>query len=61
MVRVSREGIGVALAHPKHGMRITLDPAEQYDENDPLVKRYPWAFDLPVEKKVTKRTRAEKA
>lgn len=37
----------VSVRHPEHGGYITPSMAEEYDENDPLVVRYPWLFTEP--------------
>ena len=59
MPRPTEEGAASGLTHPETGRRVYLDPTAEYPATDPLVKRYPWAFDgVP---KVTKRTRSEKA
>lgn len=35
----------VVVRHPDaNGVMVTLEPAVDYDEDDPLVKAYPWAF-----------------
>lgn len=34
----------VAVRHPELGAYVALDPATDYDPNDPLVRAYPWAF-----------------
>lgn len=34
----------VAVRHPETGFYESLNPAIDYDPNDPLVKSFPWAF-----------------
>ena len=57
MPRPNTDGMNARFIHPDTGQPCGLDPLVEYDDNDPLVKRYPWAFDGV---KITKRTRAEK-
>jgi hypothetical protein len=60
MPRPNQDGLTSRLRHPDTKMAVTLDPTVEYDDSDPLVRAFPWAFD-GVKTKVTRRTRDEKA
>ncbi|MET8265944.1 hypothetical protein ABZU92_18350 [Micromonospora arida] len=42
--RLRANQVGVTVAHPEHGGWISPNPADTYDESDPLVKAHPWLF-----------------
>lgn len=60
MPRPNQDGLNCRFKHPVSGVSCALDPTVEYDDDDPLVKRFPWAFD-GVKTKVTRRTRDESA
>ena len=39
----------VAVSHPVSGQFITLARGQEYDDSDPIVKAFRWAFEQPVE------------
>jgi hypothetical protein len=40
----------VAVCHPELLSFVVLRPGDEYDENDPLVRTFGWAFEPPVER-----------
>jgi hypothetical protein len=46
--------------HPESNMHVALDPRQDYDPSDPLVRAYPWAF-APVERAPIESVRVETA
>lgn len=43
-VRPAELGGPCAVRHPEHGEYVVPNPAQPYDERDPIVKAYPWLF-----------------
>ena len=35
-----------AVRHPQTGMMFTLDPAQDYPDDDLILRTYPWAFQV---------------
>lgn len=64
---VVRVRVPVALLHPESGSHVVPRPDDEYDENDPLVVAYRWAFvadteiesatRAPGERRATRRTK----
>lgn len=47
--RLRANQIGVVVAHPQHGGWVSPNPADTYDENDPLVQAHRWLFSTAEE------------
>lgn len=43
-VRPASEGGPCAVRHPDHGELVVPNPAQQFAEDDPLIRAHPWLF-----------------
>lgn len=51
----------VAVRHPESNQFVTLDPRQDYEPDDLLVREYPWAFTPTEPPRVVESVRIEQA